>query len=62
MELHIHAQRQRVGDSQRSVTCTGEDRVVCAFAVDIVPNGKDLKVTVFGPLRLQHGTLPDWLK
>jgi hypothetical protein len=41
---------------------TTEAKGVCFFAVEIVPDGKDLKVTLFGPLKLQRGTLPDWLK
>jgi hypothetical protein len=35
---------------------------VCFFAVEIVPAQSGLKVTTFGPLMLQSGQLPDWLR
>jgi len=36
---------------------------VCFFAVDVVPvDGGGYRVTTFGPLKLQSGQLPDWLK
>lgn len=37
-------------------------RGVCFFAVEVVPDQSDLKVTTFGPLMLQSGQLPDWLR
>jgi len=36
---------------------------VCFFAVEVVPaDGGGYRVTTFGPLKLQSGQLPDWLK
>jgi hypothetical protein len=35
---------------------------VCFFAVEVGPNQSNLKVTTFGPLMLQSGQLPDWLR
>jgi hypothetical protein len=36
---------------------------VCFFAVDVVPaDAGGYAVTTFGPLKLQTGQLPDWLK
>jgi hypothetical protein len=36
---------------------------VCFFAVEVVPgDGGGYAVTTFGPLKLQSGQLPDWLK
>ena len=36
---------------------------VCFFAVEVVPaDDSGWRVTTFGPLRLQAGQLPDWLK
>jgi hypothetical protein len=36
---------------------------VCFFAVEVVPSdGAGYSVTTFGPLKLQSGQLPDWLK
>jgi hypothetical protein len=36
---------------------------VCFFAVEVVPaDGGGHRVTTFGPLKLQSGQLPDWLK
>jgi len=36
---------------------------VCFFAVEVVPAaGSGHRVTTFGPLKLQSGQLPDWLK
>ena len=36
---------------------------VCFFAVEVVPaDGSGYRVTTFGPLKLQSGQLPDWLK
>jgi hypothetical protein len=36
---------------------------VCFFAVEVVPaDGTGYSVTTFGPLKLQSGQLPDWLK
>jgi hypothetical protein len=36
---------------------------VCFFAVEVVPaDGGGYSVTTFGPLKLQSGQLPDWLK
>ncbi len=45
-----------------AATTTTERKGVCFFGVEIVPEGRELKVTTFGPLKLQSGTLPDWLK
>ena len=45
-----------------AATTTIEPKGVCFFSVDIVPEGKELKVTTFGPLKLQFGSLPDWLR
>jgi hypothetical protein len=35
---------------------------VCFFAIEAVPSESDLRVTTFGPLMLQSGQLPDWLR
>jgi hypothetical protein len=35
---------------------------VCFFAIEVVPDQSDLRVTAFGPLMLQSGQLPDWLR
>jgi hypothetical protein len=35
---------------------------VCFFSVFVVPHQTGLKVTEYGPLKLQTGTLPDWAK
>ncbi len=36
---------------------------VCFFAVEVVPaDGAGYSVTTFGPLKLQSGQLPEWLK
>jgi hypothetical protein len=35
---------------------------VCFFAIEVVPSESDLRVTTFGPLMLQSGQLPDWLR
>jgi hypothetical protein len=35
---------------------------VCFFAIEVVPAQSDLKVTTFGPLMLQSGQLPEWLR
>jgi hypothetical protein len=34
----------------------------CFFAVEVVPADAGFKVTTFGPLRLQSGQLPEWLR
>jgi hypothetical protein len=41
---------------------TTEPKGVCFFSVEIVPEGEVLKVTSFGPLKLQSGSLPELLK
>ncbi len=35
---------------------------ICFFGVEVVPSQSDLRVTTFGPLMLQSGQLPDWLR
>ena len=35
---------------------------VCFFSVGVVPDDKELKVAVFGPLKLIQGQLPEWLR
>jgi hypothetical protein len=45
-----------------AATTTTERKGECFFGVEIVPEGNELKVTTFGPLKLQSGTLPDPLK
>ncbi len=45
-----------------AATTTTEPKGVCFFGVEIVPEGEALKVTSFGPMKLQWGSLPDWLK
>jgi len=41
---------------------TKYNKGICFFAVEVVPSQSDLKVTTFGPLMLQSGQLPDWLR
>jgi len=45
-----------------AATTTTAHKGECFFGVEIVPEGRGLNVTTFGPLKLQSGTLPDWLK
>jgi hypothetical protein len=45
-----------------AATTTTEPKGVCFFGVEIVPEDNGLKVTTFGPLKLQSGTLPEPLK
>ena len=45
-----------------AATTTKEPKGVCFFSVEIVPEAEALKVTSFGPMKLQSGSLPDWLK
>lgn len=35
---------------------------VCFFSVEVVPVQNGLGVTTFGPLKLQSGELPEWLR
>jgi hypothetical protein len=35
---------------------------VCFFSVEVVPIQNGLGVTTFGPLKLQSGKLPEWLR
>ena len=35
---------------------------VCFFAVEVVPDGSDLRVASFGPLKLLSGQLPEYLR
>ncbi len=35
---------------------------VCFFSVEVVPVKNGLGVTTFGPLKLQSGELPEWLR
>ncbi|MGB6247485.1 MAG: hypothetical protein WBF54_00135 [Terriglobales bacterium] len=35
---------------------------VCFFSVEVVPVQSGFGVTTFGPLRLQSGELPEWLR
>jgi hypothetical protein len=34
----------------------------CFFAIEVVPTASGLRVTSFGPLMLQSGQLPDYLR
>ena len=45
-----------------AATTTTEPKGVCFFGVEIVPENDELKVTMFGPLKLQSGTLLESLK
>jgi len=41
---------------------TAHKKGVCFFAIEVVPSQNELKVTTFGPLMLQSGQLPEWLR
>jgi hypothetical protein len=45
-----------------AATTTTEPKGECFFGVEIVADGRELRVTTFGPLKLQSGTLPEWLQ
>jgi hypothetical protein len=45
-----------------AATTTTEPKGVCFSGVELVPDANELKVTTFGPLKLQSGTLPEWLR
>lgn len=34
----------------------------CFFAVEVVPDGKEMRVASFGPMKLLSGQLPDYLR
>lgn len=35
---------------------------VCFFAIEVVPDGNDMRVASFGPMKLLSGQLPDYLQ
>jgi hypothetical protein len=45
-----------------SANTTQYQKGVCFFAVEVVPDGSDLRVANFGPLKLLSGQLPEYLR
>jgi hypothetical protein len=45
-----------------AATTTQHPKGECFFSVEVVPDEGSFRVTSFGPLALQSGQLPDWLK
>ena len=45
-----------------AATTTQHRKGACFFAIEVVPSQSELRVTSFGPLMLQSGQLPDWLR
>lgn len=45
-----------------SANTTQYRKGVCFFAVEVVPDGSDLRVASFGPLKLLSGQLPEYLR
>lgn len=45
-----------------AATTTQHPKGECFFSVEVVPDEGSFRVTSFGPLTLQAGQLPDWLK
>jgi len=45
-----------------SANTTQHQKGVCFFAVEVVPDGSDLRVASFGPLKLLSGQLPEYLR
>jgi len=41
---------------------TQHPKGICFFSVEVVANNSEYEVAVFGPLKLQSGELPEWLR
>src|SRR5215469_6799276 len=61
-KLYASGQQKPMRKFYYAADTTRYRKGVCFFGVEVVPDQNELKVTTFGPLMLQSGQLPDYLR
>ena len=61
-KLYASGQQKPMRKFYYAANTTRYRKGTCFFGVEVVPDQNDLKVTTFGPLMLQSGQLPEYLR
>jgi hypothetical protein len=61
-KVYLDGRRKPTRKFYYAATTTQHPKGECFFSVEVVPDQGSFRVTSFGPLTLQLGQLPDWLK
>ena len=61
-KIYLDGRRKPMLKFYYAANTTQHPKGVCFFSVEVVPDKAGLKVTAFGPLKLQRGQLPEWLR
>jgi hypothetical protein len=61
-KLYASGQQKPMRKFYYAADTTRYRKGTCFFGVEVVPDQNDLKVTTFGPLMLQSGQLPEYLR
>ena len=61
-KVYTDGRRKPMRKFYYAATTTLHRKGECFFAVAVVPDQGSFRVTTFGPLTLQWGQLPEWLK
>ena len=61
-KVYLDGRRKPMRKFYYSATTTTHPKGECFFSVEVVPDDGSFRVTTFGPLALQSGQLPEWLK
>ena len=61
-KIYASGQKKPMRKFYYAAKTTQYPKGVCFFSVEVVPIQNGLGVTTFGPLKLQSGELPEWLR
>jgi hypothetical protein len=61
-KVYPNGQQKPMRKFYYAANTTQHRKGVCFFAIEVVPSANELRVTSFGPLMLQSGQLPEWLR
>ena len=62
MKVYVSGHEKPMRKFYYAAKTTQYPKGVCFFSVEVVPVDSGFGVTTFGPLRLQSGQLPEWLR
>jgi hypothetical protein len=61
-KIYMNGHKNPMRKFYYAATTDQNPKGVCFFSVSVVPNQTGLKVTEYGPLKLQWGELPEFLR
>ena len=61
-KIYLDGRKKPMRKFYYAATTTQYPKGQCFFAIEVVPDDGNFKVTTFGPLKVVAGKLPDWLR